>query len=78
VIQSAPSVIQYGQSFQLSFTSSTASNRVVLIRNSCATHSVNMDQRYVRLADLRNGRWHLYSVRSCNRQSGAARLLHAL
>jgi hypothetical protein len=55
VIQSAPSVIQYGQSFNLSFTSSTASNRVALIRNSCATHSVNMDQRYVRLADLTNG-----------------------
>ena len=55
VIQSVPSVIQYGQSFQLSFTSSTASNRVALIRNSCATHSVNMDQRYVRLADLTNG-----------------------
>jgi hypothetical protein len=55
VIQSAPSVIQYGQSFKLSFTSSTASNRVALIRNSCATHSVNMDQRYVRLADLTNG-----------------------
>lgn len=55
VIQSAPSVIQYGQSFKLSFTSSTASNRVALIRNSCATHSVNMDQRYVLLADLTNG-----------------------
>jgi hypothetical protein len=55
VIQSAPSVIQYGQSFKLSFTSSTASNRIALIRNSCATHSVNMDQRYVPLADLTNG-----------------------
>ena len=55
VIQSVPSVIQYGQSFKLSFTSSTASNRVALIRNSCATHSVNMDQRYALLADLTNG-----------------------
>src|ERR1051326_1433584 len=55
VIQSAPSVIQYGQSFKLTFTSSTASNRVALIRNSCATHSVNMDQRYALLADLTNG-----------------------
>ena len=55
VIQSAPGVIQYGQSFRLSFSSTTSSNRVILIRNSCVTHSVNMDQRYVRLADLTNG-----------------------
>lgn len=55
VIQAAPSIIQYGQSFSLSFTSTTASNRVALIRNSCVTHSVNMDQRYVWLADLTSG-----------------------
>jgi hypothetical protein len=55
VIQSAPGVIMYGQSFSLTFTSTTATNRVALIRNSCATHSVNMEQRYVRLADLTNG-----------------------
>ena len=55
VIQSAPSIIQYGKSFSLSFTSTTATNRVALIRNSCVTHSVNMDQRYVLLADLTNG-----------------------
>src|SRR5262249_6935405 len=41
VIQSAPKIIQYGQSFSLSFTSTTPSNRVALIRNSCVTHSVN-------------------------------------
>jgi hypothetical protein len=55
VIQSAPGVLVYGQSFSLSFTSATANNRVALIRNSCVTHSVNMDQRYVRLADLTSG-----------------------
>jgi hypothetical protein len=55
VIQSAPRIIQYGQSFSLSFTSTTTTNRVALIRNSCATHSVNMEQRYVFLADLTNG-----------------------
>jgi hypothetical protein len=55
VIQSAPNVIQYGQDFSLTFTSTTATNRVALIRNSCVTHSVNMEQRYVRLADLTNG-----------------------
>jgi hypothetical protein len=55
VIQSVSKVIQYGQSFNLSFTSTTATNRVALIRNSCVTHSVNMEQRYVFLADLTNG-----------------------
>jgi hypothetical protein len=55
VIQSAPKIIQYGQNFSLSFTSTTATNRIALIRNSCVTHSVNMDQRYVLLADLTNG-----------------------
>jgi hypothetical protein len=55
VIQSAPKIIQYGQTFSLSFTSTTASNRVALIRNSCVTHSVNMEQRYVLLGDLTNG-----------------------
>ncbi|PWU14739.1 MAG: hypothetical protein C5B50_16590 [Verrucomicrobia bacterium] len=55
VIQSAPNLILYGQSLSISFTSSTANNRVALIRNSCVTHAVNMDQRYVRLADLANG-----------------------
>jgi hypothetical protein len=55
VIQSAPNIIQYGQKFNLSFTSTTATNRVALIRNSCVTHSVNMEQRYVLLGDLTNG-----------------------
>jgi hypothetical protein len=55
VIQSAPRIIQYGQNFSLSFTSTTATNRIALIRNSCVTHSVNFEQRYVRLADLTNG-----------------------
>ncbi len=55
VIQSAPSVIRYGESFNVSFTSATTNNRVALIRFSCMTHSVNMDQRYVRIADLTNG-----------------------
>jgi len=54
-IQSAPNIVQYGQKFSLSFTSTTPTNRVALIRNSCVTHSVNMEQRYVLLADLTNG-----------------------
>lgn len=55
VIESATSVIRYGESFNLNFSSTTATNRVVLIRLSSVTHSVNMDQRYVRLADLTTG-----------------------
>jgi len=55
VIQSAPSLIGYGETFSLSFTSGTASNRVALVRYSCVTHSVNMEERYVRLADLSGG-----------------------
>jgi len=49
-ITSAPSWIAYGSSFELAFTSSTGANRVVLIGLSAVTHSVNMSQRYVLLA----------------------------
>jgi hypothetical protein len=55
VIQSAPSVVRYGESFSVNFTSATATNRVALIRFSSVTHSVNFDQRYVRLADVTAG-----------------------
>src|SRR5581483_5213785 len=55
IVQSAPSVIRYGESFSVNLTSTTASNRVALIRCSSVTHSVNFDQRYVRLADLTTG-----------------------
>lgn len=50
-ITSAPSWIAYGSNFQLGFTSSTGSNRVVLISLSSVTHSVNMGQRYVLLTE---------------------------
>ena len=55
VVQSAPSIIRYGESFSVNLTSTTASNRLALIRFSSVTHSVNFDQRYVRLADLTTG-----------------------
>jgi hypothetical protein len=55
VIRSAPRVIQYGETFNIELTSTTPSNRVALIRFSSVTHSVNFDQRYVRLADLTAG-----------------------
>lgn len=51
VITSAPSAIAYASAFDLNFTSSTGNNVVLLIRYSSVTHSVNMGQRYVRLAE---------------------------
>ncbi len=51
VIQSAPPKVAYGSDFGLQFASSTGTNTVVLVRLSSMTHSVNMGQRYVRLAE---------------------------
>lgn len=51
VIQSGPSTIVYGSTFSMEFTSATSLNIVTLLRMSSVTHSVNMGQRYVRLAD---------------------------
>ncbi len=50
-ISGAPALITYGGTFEIEFTSATAANTVVLIRPSAVTHSVNMEQRYVRLAE---------------------------
>lgn len=49
-ITSSPNQIAYGDSFSIAFTSSASVNTVSLIRLSSVTHSVNMDQRYVRLS----------------------------
>ena len=49
-ISSSPSIVGYGQTFDLDFASSSAANKVVLIKLSSVTHSNNMDQRYVLLA----------------------------
>lgn len=77
VVQSAPSIIRYGESFSVNLTSTTASNRLVLIRFSSVTHSVNFDQRYVRLADLTTGSG-AYTVKCTGHsQSRATWLLHA-
>ncbi len=51
-ISDAPAAIAYGKPFRLGFTSTTTANTVVLIRLSSVTHSINMGQRYVRLAQL--------------------------
>lgn len=48
-ILSAPQTLNYGVSFNLNFSSSTTANKVILVRYSTATHSVNMEQRYVDL-----------------------------
>lgn len=52
IIDVAPEVIGYGSTFDLQFSSSTDTNSIVLIRLSSVTHSVNMDQRYVWLAEV--------------------------
>ena len=51
-IQSAPQTLNYGSPFSLNFSSNTNTNKVILVRYSTATHSVNMEQRYVYLQDL--------------------------
>ena len=50
VIQVAPSTVAYGTSFDIQFSSATPSSDVVLVRLSSVTHSNNMGQRYVPLA----------------------------
>ncbi|MCH7879530.1 MAG: DUF1929 domain-containing protein, partial [candidate division Zixibacteria bacterium] len=55
IIQSAPEEISYATNFELQFTSPTDTNAVSLIRLSSVTHSINMDQRFVPLADLTAG-----------------------
>jgi len=55
VITSAPPAIVYGNPFDLSFTSGTTQNKIVLIRMSSVTHSTNMGQRYVPLVEVTGG-----------------------
>lgn len=50
VISSSPDIISYGSTFNVEFSSTTTTNTIALIRLSSVTHSVNMDQRYVLLA----------------------------
>lgn len=54
-IVSSPSRIAYGTAFDIEFTTSTPNNTIVLIRLSSSTHSLNMGQRYVRLAEIGSG-----------------------
>lgn len=54
-VTQAPAAIEYGESFSLGFTTATEANEVVLVRYSSVTHSNNMGQRWVRLAQLGGG-----------------------
>lgn len=51
VVGSAPTSLGYGVPFTVDFTSATPNNEIVLLRLSSVTHSLNMGQRYVRLAE---------------------------
>ena len=50
-ISSSPDIISYGGTFNVEFSSPTTTNTIALVRLSSVTHSVNMDQRYVLLAE---------------------------
>ena len=51
VLSSSPDIISYGGTFNIEFSSLTTTNTLALVRLSSVTHSVNMDQRYVLLAE---------------------------
>ncbi len=50
-IVNAPETLAYGRPFSLKFSSDTEDNKVILIRLSSGTHSVNFGQRYVELGE---------------------------
>ena len=54
-IVDAPAAVSHGKTFQIKLTSATQANSVVLLRLNSVTHSINMGQRYVRLAQLSGG-----------------------
>jgi len=48
-IESAPSVVDIGQTFAVDFASAPGISRVVMIKTAAVTHSFNMEQRFVEL-----------------------------
>lgn len=48
-IDSAPSVIDIGQTFEVDYSTSSEVSRVVMIKTAAVTHSFNMEQRFVEL-----------------------------
>ena len=55
VIASAPSTIDVGETFAVDLGSSAVISRVVMIKSTSASHSFNMDQRFVELTFQQNG-----------------------
>jgi hypothetical protein len=61
-IGSAPSEVRYGDAFTIATPQADTIDRVALIRGNTATHGVNFDQRYVRLAASPSGDGELTST----------------
>ena len=55
VIASAPSSVDIGETFEVGLGGTGAISRVVLIKTTSASHSFNMDQRYIELPFQQNG-----------------------
>lgn len=49
-IVTAPSTLQVGQNFQLTYADAPSISRVVLVKNGSATHGFNMEQRFAELS----------------------------
>ncbi len=54
-IDSAPSVLDIGQTFAAHFSSAPVIHRVVMIKTTAVTHSFNMEQRFVELTFTSSG-----------------------
>ena len=55
VIESSPARLTYGSIFCMEFSSTTNGNKVVLVRPTAETHSLDMDARYVLLDEVSCG-----------------------
>jgi YVTN family beta-propeller protein len=55
VIAGAPSTIDVGETFAVDLGSSATISRAVMIKTTSASHSFNMDQRYIELTFQQNG-----------------------
>jgi YVTN family beta-propeller protein len=55
VLQSAPGTIDIGETFDVAMGGSGTVSRVVLIKTTSATHSWNMEQRFIELTFQQNG-----------------------
>ena len=55
VVDDAPSAIDIGETFAVGLGSTATISRVVLIKTTSASHSFNMDQRFIELTFQQNG-----------------------